>query len=221
MADLRKPVLGLPDGKIGNIVYRTVKGKTVISVRPEKYNQSFSPAAVAGRNKFKSYSKFASFVNKIYPIIPFWMNADFPGSTSYRKILMANKDRVSGEFLSPNNLIAPFTIWNPVKSAALTDNTLNITLSDDVFSPGSSGYHLHLVLALIKPLSPDKAFLRFFSLNNQVESSIFALSFPLENYITSNFPDYGELIVYSCFTFNQDGQSKWFAHKGSSFPLNT
>lgn len=221
MADLKKAVLGQPDGKIGNIVYRKVKGKTVVSVRPEKYNQSFSPAAVAGRNKFKSYSKFASFVSKIYPLNPFWMSSESTGSTVYRKILMVNKDRVSGEFLSPNNLIAPFTIWNPVKSASLVDSTLNITLADDVFAPGSSGYTLYLALALIKPLNPDTDFLQFFSLNKPVESGIFDLSFTLENYITSKFPDYNELIVYSCFTFTQDGQSKWFTQKGNSFPLNS
>ncbi|MHC1738490.1 MAG: hypothetical protein AB9882_10810 [Ignavibacteriaceae bacterium] len=221
MADLKKPVLGLPDGRIGNIVYRKVKGKVVMSVRPDKYNASYSLAAVSARNKFKSYSKFASFVNKIYPLNPFWMNSESPGSTIYRKILMVNKDRLSGEFLSPNNLIAPFTIWNPVKSAALIDNTLNITLSDGVFAPGTSEYHLRLALALIKPVNPGSVFVQFVSLNKPVESGIFDISFTIENYITSEFPDYKELIVYSCFTFTQDGQSKWFTHKGNSFPLNT
>lgn len=214
-------VLGLPVGKIGNIVYRTVKGKTVVSVRPDRYHQSFSPAAVAGRNKFKSYSKFAAFVNKIYPLLPFWKNSEPHDSTTYRKILMANKNRLSGEFLSTNNLIAPYTIWNPVTSATLTGNSLNITLSGNLFSPGSSGYHLYLVLALIQPLSPKTDFLTFFSLHKPVEPGILDLSFTLENYITSKFPAYKELIVYSCITFSQDGQLKWFTHKGNSFPLNT
>jgi hypothetical protein len=38
MARLKSQTLGVINGKVGNIVYRQVNGKTFASIRPTKYN---------------------------------------------------------------------------------------------------------------------------------------------------------------------------------------
>lgn len=221
MAKVKKSVLGLPIGKIGNIVYRNMNGKLVVSVRPQNYKASYSDKAVTARNMFKSYSKFSSFVNRIYSLAALWNNPELSGSTTYRKILMANKDRLSNEFLSPNNRIAPLTLINPVKSASLINNTLTLTLSDDAFIPGSTSHQLFIVLAFIKPLNTNTDFLSFAYLQNEVTFGTHEQVFPLGDHITSNFPLYQEVIAYSALLFSKDALQEWFSNKGSSFPLNS
>ena len=53
MAILNHNVLGKLSGKLGNLVFRQINGKTYVSNRPEKYNSTQSFKAANVRNGFK------------------------------------------------------------------------------------------------------------------------------------------------------------------------
>ncbi len=62
MAKLKKQVLGEVSGTLGTFVFREVKGKNVIGMRPTNVNVANDPASVDRRNKFKMSSKLAQSI---------------------------------------------------------------------------------------------------------------------------------------------------------------
>ena len=62
MVRIKNRILGIPEGKLGNVVYRTMNGKTFASSRPVNYNSSHSPKAKLNRNRFGIAIEFAKYV---------------------------------------------------------------------------------------------------------------------------------------------------------------
>ena len=83
-------ILAKPSGKVKNIVYRVMNGKTFASHRPLKYNASKSQVAVSQRSKFAVAIKFAKYVNSIPVLSNIWKEAEIKGTTSFNRIVKFN-----------------------------------------------------------------------------------------------------------------------------------
>jgi hypothetical protein len=219
MAILKNCPVGKLSGKIGPNVYRISKGRIIVAAAPAAYTTSQTPKAVRSRNILYSYSKFSSAVNKILTLARIWNETDFRGSTSYRKIVNFNSKKLNGEFLSVNNLIAPRTLKDPVKSMNLTSNNLDVILADDAFEPSASNFTLHILLALIKPKKAKTAFIFTKPLFMKIDKDQFTVSFELDKTFTIEVPKYTQLIVYPCLTFSENNRTNWFTDSATLFNL--
>lgn len=52
MANLKEKILGSVSGKLGDMIFRNVKGNNIISVKPASVNVATDPASIARRAKF-------------------------------------------------------------------------------------------------------------------------------------------------------------------------
>jgi len=219
MAFLKNSPVGSLSGRIGTTVYRISRGRIIVAITPATYKTSQTPKAVRTRNILYSYSKFSSAVNKMLTLARIWNETDLNGSTSYRKIVNFNSKKLNGEFLSVNNLIAPRTLKDPVKSMNLTSNKLDVTLADDAFEPAASDFTLHILLALIKPKKAKTEFILTKPLFMKIDKDQFTVSFPLDKTFTVEVPKYTQLIVYPCLTFSENNKTNWFTDKATLFNL--
>jgi len=86
MARLINPTLGGVKGKIGNLVFRNMYGKTFIYSRPVKYTPSSDPASINRRKKFALVASFTKCVNSVFSIKSIWKSA-FPDASPFNSIL--------------------------------------------------------------------------------------------------------------------------------------
>jgi hypothetical protein len=72
MAQLTNSILGNISGKLGDVVFKKVNGKTIICSRPLFFNPDTSPNAIARRNKFALNALFARAANNIPVLKTLW-----------------------------------------------------------------------------------------------------------------------------------------------------
>jgi len=108
MARLKSQTLGVINGKVGNIVYRQVNGKTFASIRPTKYNVTNTEKSVKVKNGFKNLVKFSAFVNSIPILKAIWSNKKIQrGKRTYNKIFSQNKGFIKSEKITKYFTIVP------------------------------------------------------------------------------------------------------------------
>lgn len=108
MARLKSQTLGVINGKVGNIVYRQVNGKTFASIRPTKYNVTNTEKSVKVKNGFKNLVRFSAFVNSIPILKAIWSNKKIQrGKRTYNKIFSQNKGYIKSEKITKYFTIVP------------------------------------------------------------------------------------------------------------------
>ncbi|MFZ1289762.1 MAG: hypothetical protein WAR79_06715 [Melioribacteraceae bacterium] len=107
MPILNQNVLGKLSGKLGNLVFRQINGKTYVSNRPEKYNSTQSFKAANVRNGFKQINLFASSINKDPILKSIWGKSQIDARNSYTKILKANLEISPRHGINESNIIVP------------------------------------------------------------------------------------------------------------------
>jgi len=133
MVRIKNRVLGDPVGKIGNLVYRTINGKTFASIRPDKYNASQSKAAKSNRGRFAVAVQFAKYVNSIPELSKIWKQARVKGATSFNKIVKHNIGLIDNGSLTTRNIITPAVNTKngllDIKAVSFDQGSINITAS--------------------------------------------------------------------------------------------
>jgi len=124
MATVNKNIFGSVSGKVGNLVFRKFNGKTVVSIRPDRYKKSNSPKAKSARDRFAAVVKLSSRISKIPPLAESWKYTSLKGSSPYMKILNANLALTENPFLTTNNIITPTGFRNPVLRVELQKEKL-------------------------------------------------------------------------------------------------
>ena len=107
MAINNKQVLGNPKGRIGNVVYRNVKGKTVISEYVANIKISNSKNSVLNRTKFGVCTDFAVAASSINSINKVWKYSNAPGRSAYTKLIKENIKLVEDSKPSSVSTITP------------------------------------------------------------------------------------------------------------------
>ena len=90
MAKVSKTILGEIKGTLGDFVFRTMKGKTFVSLRPQKYKKTKSKALENIRTGFSMLSSFCSCVNSISELTKVWALKQVSGNRTYNKIYSHN-----------------------------------------------------------------------------------------------------------------------------------
>jgi hypothetical protein len=107
LAELKQSVIGKLSGKLGNVVFRQLNGKTFISVRPVKYKPTKSELAANVRSGFVQINLFASTINKDPILKSIWQVTKINARSAYTKILKANLEISPKTGVNKNNIIVP------------------------------------------------------------------------------------------------------------------
>jgi len=86
MARVTNGILGSASGRVGKHVYRNIRGKNFVSIRPESYNTCNSDKAIANRKKFGLTSSFAKFIANNDALKQIWKQNSRDKSYTYNKI---------------------------------------------------------------------------------------------------------------------------------------
>lgn len=104
MAQVNDNLLGNLSGRLGNVVFRKMNGKSFVSVRPKKYKPAKSEQAVKTKNKFGTIVKFAAYINSISELKAIWKSFAEKGKRGYNTIISINQSLIPPNILK-NNMI--------------------------------------------------------------------------------------------------------------------
>ncbi len=121
MAINNKQVLGKPKGRIGDVVYRSVNGKTIMSEYVPTIKISKSKDSIRNRTRFGVCTDFATAASSIIPINKIWKSSDAPGRSAYTKLIKANIKLVDDK--------KPTSLTSLTPPNGLTLNLINIVIS--------------------------------------------------------------------------------------------
>lgn len=106
MARLENYILGEIRGRLNNMVFKKLNGKTIISNRPRKYK--IKPVGKPTvKDKFSYTAKLAGTVNRNPFLRCIWDSVNIEASSPYHKILKINLGLSSLEKLTVKNIITP------------------------------------------------------------------------------------------------------------------
>jgi len=104
MAILKTNPLGQLSGRVGNIVFRVVNGKTIVSQRPFYSEHPLSSKEKIRRSKFTTAVRFAKEVNQLPLLHDIWK---LSYRTPWHNILKLNAAKVSEFIPTTENIIVP------------------------------------------------------------------------------------------------------------------
>ena len=93
MAEIKSTPLGKPRGKVGNIIYREIRGKIFAYVRPSKWKVSYSPASIEARRKFKVFNGLLKEFKKLTDVPEVWQLKYLP-----KALFQRSKTTLKGRF---------------------------------------------------------------------------------------------------------------------------
>jgi hypothetical protein len=132
MAIIKKNILGQVTGKIGNMVIRTVNGKSVASIRPANYNASQTPQAISNRKRFAVVVNFAKYINSIPLLSQVWYCAEVKSVSAFNKILKCNLKLSGDHHPSVNNIITPPGYPVEINNVVLNKNFIELGIIGNV-----------------------------------------------------------------------------------------
>lgn len=157
MARAVKQPLGGVRGRVGDVIYRYINGKSFISVYNGDVKISKSEKSVSNRNKFGTAIKFAKAVNSVDDLKRVWDYSNAPGRSAYTKIFKDNSYRIQPDYLSTYCTITPRGVGYNLESFDLDTKFATVRIKIDR-SQGQNllpPYNAHFVVFLIEPKVPD------------------------------------------------------------------
>ncbi len=107
MAKLNKKIVGNPSGKVGDVVFRNLNGKTFAIPFKGSNKISNSPACVNNRKRFASAIAFSKLVNSFPDLNKIWRTSSLPGYTGFNKIMKINLPLFVNNLPTVHNVISP------------------------------------------------------------------------------------------------------------------
>ncbi len=129
MALVDGSVLGEVTGKIGNMVFRKMHGKTFVSERPLNYKQAKTPAAKKARNSFSMSVKLSKKLMSDPALKAVWTAAKIEGTDSYHRIIKHNIKLINEGSFTDRNKITPEGLFLMVDSAVIQNQVLRLRLN--------------------------------------------------------------------------------------------
>lgn len=157
MARAVKQPLGGVRGRVGDVIYRYMNGKSFISVYNGDVKISKSEKSTTNRNKFGTAIKFAKAVNSVDDLKKVWDYSNAPGRSAYTKIFKDNNYRIQPDYLSTFCSITPRGIGYLLESFELDTKFATVKIKIDR-SQGQyllPPYNAHFVVFLNDPIKPD------------------------------------------------------------------
>ena len=157
MGRLLKPVLGRASGKVGDLVFRIIKGKVYITSHIGSNKISDSPHCVNNRSRFSTVVKFAKTVNNLPDLKHIWNKSRIKGGNSYSKIISKNIKSISDNLITTSNKITPDGFSVTIKDVTLSKSKISLSFILDIDAVSSSGLNFksNFVIALSVPIETD------------------------------------------------------------------
>lgn len=130
MAFLRNKVLGMPTGKVGDLIFKSLHGSTLIASPASSFRTPMDEASVTRRSKFRFVVKLSSAIIKLLSIKVLLKKNVINGKSAFNNIVSSAYDRVSGNNdISKVKLLEKigFVVPNP----AVTMNPTSIKIDTD------------------------------------------------------------------------------------------
>lgn len=175
-------------GKIGRFVIRQCNGQIILSARPTSYTLSQKPECVAARNRFKTASRWSTFLNRIPLLHEIWKASDDESLNVRTKILKENIKLVEEYFPTNSNTITPAGNHFKIKKVQLENDEIDIQMEDNFVKEADD--KLVVITALVDPLKKRKE--DFIIMDSSPES---ICNFVI-NFDTTELRSYKKIIVY-------------------------
>ncbi|PIW99507.1 MAG: hypothetical protein COZ80_04975 [Ignavibacteria bacterium CG_4_8_14_3_um_filter_37_9] len=157
MARVTNGILGSASGRVGKHVYRNIRGKNFVSIRPESYNICNSDKSIANRKKFGLTSSFAKFIANNDALKQIWKQNSRDKSYTYNKIIKANAAFTKEQTLTPVNRIVPDNQLTLIKNFSFGEGIIK----EDIIT--------EIANTLFSPIEPVTFIFIFFIKNNPKE----------------------------------------------------
>ncbi|MCB9210973.1 MAG: hypothetical protein H6609_16525 [Ignavibacteriales bacterium] len=221
MAKVNQSVIGKLSGKLGDLVFRQMNGKTFISTRPKNYKPTKSKKAVSNRNSFSQINLFASTINKNETLKHIWLNAKIDAQSAYTKITKTNLKLSLNDGIDIKNIIVP-------KSKLFIDIIISLNKSDLKISCNKNSFD-----TITNKTNNLQCFILFFFSQPrkkgmiQYRASLFEVNkfiidkekivFDLKNAIDKS---YKKVVIFNTFIITNDTQIKnWSSTTANKFLL--
>ncbi|MFZ4589484.1 MAG: hypothetical protein ACOYN6_00675 [Ignavibacteria bacterium] len=157
MARAVKQPLGGVRGRVGDVIYRYMNGKSFISVYNSEVKISQSQKSIENRNKFGAAIKFAKAVNSVGDLKKVWDYSNAPGRSAYTKIFKENNHKIHPDYLSPLCSITPQGIGYNLDSFELDTKFATVKIKIDRTHEQNllPPYDAHFIVFLSAPIKPD------------------------------------------------------------------
>jgi hypothetical protein len=157
MARAVKQPLGGVRGRVGDVIYRYMNGKSFISVYNADVKISQTENSVANRSKFGTAIKFAKAVNSVDGLKIVWNNSTATGRSAYTKIFKENNQKAHPDFVSPLCSITPDGVGYKLDSFDLDKKSVTVKIKVDRRSEQNllPPYNAHFVVFLSDPVKPE------------------------------------------------------------------
>lgn len=208
MATLKKGSMGFLlkeiRGSIGDVIIRQMNGKTIIYSKPKKFRKSQSPASIAGRNKWKTVSRFAKFIRDIPALEAIWKQTGSASINTQSKLLKYNYSLADTEWPTVRNVITrpPFDFI--IRDLILFEDNVSVIMADG-FEPDPND-KLFLIMALLEPKNPEG---NKFHLMNISPAGANDFNIILNNYQLEKFFKYKRYIIYSVIIRQKENEIYW------------
>lgn len=131
MAELRKAVLGVVSGAIGDIVFREKDGLNYLATRPSSFIPGTDPASIARRGRFAMAAKTSVAINRIPQLKELWSTVTPSGKSPFNYMFQSNYSLVSATDVTNLLKIVPDNGFG----ISLTGNTVSNTSVQAFTSP--------------------------------------------------------------------------------------
>lgn len=136
MAKVIKQHLGVTRGKVGDVVFKSRKGKSYVASAPIPYKKTTSNKLIKNRGRFAAVSKFASAVTDSPYRYRIWKMPKLKGKTPYKKCFSYNYVHTKGNMSWRLTAITPGNLGLIDHNVVLTPDTLEISfrVSKEIFN---------------------------------------------------------------------------------------
>lgn len=220
MALLEKKILGVPVGKVSDIVFRGHGSETVIASKPASFMPGTDAVSVARRNRFGMAVKLSHAINYLSDLKYFWKNYGNEGSkyrSPFNKMVKSSYQTVSDtDITSTTSLVPEIGFEITASTFTLADTGITVELDPIGNDKGIDlltevSYQIAAVVFLKTPLG-DSA-VPYYFLHKMSASGVLSLTnpitvtIPFDNIEGQYFNEYSvSKGLISLITLNVDGQ---------------
>lgn len=131
MGILKKAVLGLPSGAVGDVLFRIKNGRSIIGTRPVNFTPGMDVKSVNRRNLFGITSKFSQAVNSIPSFKNLWDIVTPNNISPYNGIFKASYPYVTPTDVTNSASIVPFLFGFNVTTTDVSIDATEVNVSID------------------------------------------------------------------------------------------
>ena len=191
MARAVKKPLGGVRGRVGDVIYRYMNGRTFVSVYNGEVKISQTKESKNNRSKFGTVIKFAKAVNSVPDLNKVWNFSTEPGRSAYTKIFKHNYISIIPDSVSEFCKITPKGVGLFIDSFELNPDNVTVKIKIDRSSESRllPPYTGHFIVYLTN------------SINKEIRDNIaFAFS---SAYVPAETPDEFQIITGEFIDYNK------------------